>query len=157
MNALLIQRSLQSQAWDDGPMHMKQIPNIGVAAVRKLVNAGIRTIEELELAEPHRIEMAIGRNPPFGLRTLENVKLFPKLRVSVQALPNTVRIVTHARVLMLIPDQTTRLGDGVKVQFKVEIGFLNEKPVCIFQKHSVYVCLLVETSDGRLAHFARIR
>lgn len=105
MNALLLQRSLQSQAWDDGPMHMRQIPSIGIVAVRKLVNAGIRSIEELEFAEPHHIEMALGRNPPFGLKLLEHVKAFPKLRVSVQTLPNTVRIWVRPCVWVLIYDE----------------------------------------------------
>jgi ATP-dependent DNA helicase HFM1/MER3 len=90
MNALLLQRSLRAQAWDDGPLHMRQIPEIGVVAVRKLVTAGIRTIEELEFSEPHRIEMVLKRNPPFGLKLLEQVRLFPKLRVSIQVLTNTV-------------------------------------------------------------------
>jgi ATP-dependent DNA helicase HFM1/MER3 len=110
MNALLIQRSLHSRAWDDGPMHMRQIPSIGVVAVRKLVNAGIRTIEELEISEPHRIEMAIGRNPPFGRKVLEDVKRFPKLRVSVNALPNTVRIPKSASIMTLNVNTDNKTG-----------------------------------------------
>jgi ATP-dependent DNA helicase HFM1/MER3 len=45
----------------------------------------------------------------------------------------------------------------VRVQLKVGIGFLNEKPVRTWEKQLVYVCLLAETSDGHLVHFARIR
>ena len=89
-NALLLQRSLSAKAWDDGPLQMKQIQDIGVVAVRKLVNAGIRTIEELEDAEPHRLEMILGRNPPFGLKLLDRLKPFPKLRVSAQLVPKSV-------------------------------------------------------------------
>jgi ATP-dependent DNA helicase HFM1/MER3 len=45
----------------------------------------------------------------------------------------------------------------VKVQLKVELGFLNEEPPSEWQAKFVYVCLLVATSDGRMVHFARIR
>lgn len=90
LNALLIRRSLRAQAWDDGPLHMRQLEGIGVVTVRKLVNAGIRSIEELEYTDAHRIEMILKRNPPFGLQLLEKVKLFPKPRISVQVLPKTV-------------------------------------------------------------------
>ena len=89
-NALLLGRSLSARAWDDGPLQMKQIQDIGVVAVRKLVNAGIRTIEELEFADPHRLETLLGRNPPFGLKLLERLRSFPKLRVSANVVPNSV-------------------------------------------------------------------
>lgn len=85
-SALMLERSLGSRAWDDSPLQMKQIEGIGVVAVRKLVNAGIRSIEDLEACEAYRIDSLVGRNPPFGLKVLENVYAFPKLHVSLQAL-----------------------------------------------------------------------
>lgn len=101
-NALLLQRSICAQAWDDAPIHMKQISDIGVVSVRKLVNASIRSIEELELAEPSRIEMILGRNPPFGMKLLERLKSFPKLRVSVQATPDLVSHFSTSCLCILI-------------------------------------------------------
>jgi ATP-dependent DNA helicase HFM1/MER3 len=47
--------------------------------------------------------------------------------------------------------------EGVKIQVKADIGFMNEKPPQKFAGKLVYVCLLAETSDGRKVHFARIR
>lgn len=82
-NALLIERSLGARAWDDSPLQMRQIEGIGVVAVRKFVNAGIRSMEDLEGSDAHRIEALIGRNPPFGMRVLEAAHDFPKLRVSL--------------------------------------------------------------------------
>ena len=79
----MLDRSIGSRAWDDSPLQLKQIEDIGVVAVRKLANAGIRCMEDLEAAEPHRIETIIGRNPPFGLKIVERVRQFPKLRVSL--------------------------------------------------------------------------
>jgi len=48
-------------------------------------------------------------------------------------------------------------ADGVKIQVKADIGFINESPPQRFAGKLVYVCLLAETSDGRKIHFARIR
>lgn len=89
-NALLIERSLGARAWDDSPLQLRQIEGIGVVAVRKLVNAGIRSMEDLEASDAHRIEALIGRNPPFGMRVLEIAHGFPKLRVSLHAQSTSV-------------------------------------------------------------------
>ncbi|KAH7384519.1 nucleotide-sugar transporter-domain-containing protein [Pyrenochaeta sp. MPI-SDFR-AT-0127] len=139
-SALLLERSLGARAWDDSPLQMKQIEGIGVVAVRKLVNAGIRSMDDLETCEAHRIEAIIGRNPPFGLKILENVKLFPKLHISL-----------HARVSSIL-----KVLDGVKIQIKADMGFINNETPQRFENKLVYVCLLAETSDGRKIHFARI-
>lgn len=51
----------------------------------------------------------------------------------------------------------TRSHDGVNIEIKADIGFLNEQPPQRFNNKLIYVCLLVDTSDGRKIHFARIR
>ena len=53
--------------------------------------------------------------------------------------------------------QTIKKGEHVAVKIRAELGFLNEKPPETFMRKPVYVCLLVELSDGHLVHFARIR
>ena len=85
-HGLEITRSVGARVWDSSPYQMKQINQIGIVAVRKLVVGGIRSIEALEAAEPQRIEILLGKNPPFGSRVLKNVQHFPKLRVSVSLL-----------------------------------------------------------------------
>ena len=70
--------------WDDSPLQLKQFESIGPVAARKLINHGIRTVEALEDTEPQRIEMILSKNPPYGMRLLEKVQTFPKLRVSLQ-------------------------------------------------------------------------
>jgi ATP-dependent DNA helicase HFM1/MER3 len=96
-SALLLERSLGSRIWDDSPLQMKQIDNIGVIGVRKFVNAGIRSMEDLEACDPHRIETLIGRNPPFGMKVLETVKTFPKLRISLHVQPSSVSLVVSTK------------------------------------------------------------
>ncbi|KAF2874303.1 nucleotide-sugar transporter-domain-containing protein [Massariosphaeria phaeospora] len=122
-NALMLERSLSARVWDDSPLQMKQLEGIGVVAVRKLANAGIRTVEELEYTDAHKIDMILGKNPPYGLRLLDKLKNFPKLRVSLHIQPNSI----------------VKTADGVKVQVKAEIGFINEKTPQSFGSKLVYV------------------
>lgn len=83
-HALELLRSFSARAWDCSPYQMKQIPQIGPVAIRKLVNGGINSIEALEATEAHRIEMLMTKNPPFGTKLLANLKDFPKLWVSIK-------------------------------------------------------------------------
>jgi ATP-dependent DNA helicase HFM1/MER3 len=50
-----------------------------------------------------------------------------------------------------------KAGQGVAINLKAEIGFVNEKLPLIFQKKAVYVVFLAETSDGHKVEFRRIR
>lgn len=83
-NALELARSFGAKVWDNSPLQMKQIEQIGIVAVRKLANAGINTIEMLETTEAHRIDMILSKNPPFGMKLLGRLEDFPKLRVLVK-------------------------------------------------------------------------
>lgn len=139
-NALMLARSFGAQVWDDSPLHMKQLEGVGLVGVRKLVAAGIKSIEDIENAEGHRLEAILSRNPPFGSRLLERARAFPKVRVSLKA----------------IGQPLIKKGECVTVKIKSEIGFLNLQVPEMFQRRPIYVCLLAETSDGKQVHFARI-
>ncbi|RAL03824.1 putative DEAD/DEAH box DNA helicase (Mer3) [Aspergillus ibericus CBS 121593] len=138
-NALELARSFGAKVWDDSPLQMKQIEQIGVVAVRKLASAGITSIETLELCEPHQIDMTLSRNPPFGRKLLDRLVEFPKLRVSIK-----------------MTGKDFKAGNAVKVQMKAEVAFMNQKCPAYFQRRPVYICFLAETSDGRLLDFRRI-
>ncbi|KAJ4983953.1 Pre-mRNA-splicing factor brr2 [Stagonosporopsis vannaccii] len=139
-SALMLERGLGSKAWDDSPLQMIQVPEIGAVAVRKLVNAGIRSLEDLAATDARRIETIVGRNPPFGLKILACLRSYPKLRIS----------------LHIQPSSAARTSEGVRVHIKADIGFLNETPPDKFASKLIYVCVLAETSDGRKIYFARI-
>ncbi|KAJ9236294.1 hypothetical protein DTO166G5_4056 [Paecilomyces variotii] len=138
-NALELARCFGARVWDNSPLQMKQIDQIGVVAVRKLSAAGITSLEALELTEPHRIDMILSRNPPFGVKLISRVADFPKLRVTIKMI-----------------GKETKPGKPVKVNFKADIGFMNEKIPLFFQRRPVYVCFLAETSDGRMVDFRRM-
>ncbi|OMP86185.1 ATP-dependent DNA helicase MER3 [Diplodia seriata] len=142
-NALILSRSMCSRVWDDSPLTMKQIESIGPVGVRKLVNAGMRSIDELELAEAQRLETVLGKHPPYGDSLLAKVKEFPKLRVSLRQMKGVEK----------------RSAQTVTVNFKAEIGFMNEKPPLTLgrgpSRIPLFICLMAETSAGKMVHFRR--
>ena len=137
-HALELARSFSARVWDNSPYQMKQIAQVGLVAIRRLAVGGIQSIEALEAAEPHQIEMLLSKNPPFGQNLLGNLKAFPKLRVSVR-----------------IMSKESRKGRPVTVKIKAECGFLNDKVPMTFRGKSLYICLLTERSDGYLVDFKR--
>lgn len=96
-NALLLSRSFAAKVWDDSSLVLRQINEIGPAAVNKLVTANINSIDELGQTEAGRIERLLSRQQPFGRNILARVKSFPKLRISVELRSKPVSI-QHVRV-----------------------------------------------------------
>jgi len=96
-NALELSRSLGARSWDDSPLQLLQVPKLGPVSVRKLVTAGIRNIEQLELTEPHKIEHTLSKNPPFGMQVLSDLRDFPRLRVALRTIGEPVSIVLFVR------------------------------------------------------------
>lgn len=88
LNALQLARSIQAKAWDDSPHVLRQLDNIGPVSLRKLVNAGVRNLKQMEVLQPHQIETIISRNPPFGTNVLKNVKLMPRFKISMSQVGN---------------------------------------------------------------------
>ncbi|KAI4104557.1 MAG: hypothetical protein LQ339_003860 [Xanthoria mediterranea] len=137
-HALELACGFAARVWDNSPHQMKQVPNIGPAAVRRLANGGINSLESLEAAEPHKIEMVLSKHPPFGSRILAILKDFPKLMVSVK-----------------MTGKDVKQGQPVKIKIKAEVGFMNIKPPTYFNRKPVHVCFLAERSDGNLIDFRR--
>lgn len=136
-SALELSRSLAARAWDDSPFQLTQLEGIGPVSVRKLVNAGIRSIEDLNDTEPHKIEMVLVKNPPFGRHMVEKTKTFPRLHVALKKM-----------------GMNSTASNSVKV--RAEIGFMNDHVPLSFMNKTIYVCLLAETSDGKVLHFCRL-
>lgn len=89
-NALALARSLGAQVWDDSPLHMKQLDGIGPVFVRKLVAAGLKTVDDIENTEQHRLEQILSRNPPLGAQLQERARAFPKLRLGMKMVGDPV-------------------------------------------------------------------
>lgn len=138
-NALLLARCLGSKCWDDSPLQLRQLHGIGPASIRKLVNHDIKSIDDLENCSSQRIETILGRNPPYGMEVLRDLKSFPKLRVSIQ----------------MMGQPSWKAAQGATVHLKATVGFLNDPVPNAYHGKIIYIIFLAETSDGRKICFAR--
>ncbi|EXJ81563.1 hypothetical protein A1O1_07627 [Capronia coronata CBS 617.96] len=138
--ALELGRSLAARVWDNTASQLRQIDGLGEVSVRKLASASINSIETLLNTEPSRLDLVLGKNPPFGRELLKKLESFPNLRVSVKE-----------------TGRELQPGRGVVINFVADIGFLNIAPPRSFRKkHHLYVCFLAETADGDLLDFRKI-
>ena len=64
--ALTWSRQFYVKMWDEDPFVCKQIPGIGEKLARALALGGITTLKELRAADPRKVEVLCGKNPPFG-------------------------------------------------------------------------------------------
>lgn len=60
-----------------------------------------------------------------------------------------------SEVNMVLQDVKTQAG--VRVKVKAECGFMNEQTPLTFRQEQIFVCVLLERSDGLLVDFRRIR
>lgn len=137
-HALELGRSLAAHVWDNTASQLRQVDGLGEVAVRKLAAGSITSIDALLNTEPSRIELVIGKNPPFGHQLLKKLESFPSLRVSVQETGRDVRV-----------------GKGATIKAIAEVGFLNKIIPQIFNKKRYHVCFLAEDSHGSLLEFRR--
>ena len=137
-HALELGRSLAAHVWDNTASQLRQVEGLGEVAVRKLAAASINSIDTLLNTEPSRIEVVLGKNPPFGHQLLKKLEAFPNLRISVKETSREI----HA-------------GQGATVTMTAEIGFLNDILPTKFNKKTFSVCFLVEDSNGSLLEFRR--
>jgi ATP-dependent DNA helicase HFM1/MER3 len=137
-NALELARSIAAKAWDNTPNTLRQIPRIGGVYMRKLASKGINSIETFMATEPARLDLVLGKQNPFGSDLLKSMTSFPDLMVTVKEMERKV-----------MP------GKGVTLKVKSEIGFLNAKAPTIFNRTQIYVCFLLEDSNGNVIDFRR--
>ena len=83
-HALELARSFGARVWDNSPLQLKQIPQVGIVSVRKLVMADINSIDALESTEAHRLDLLLSKNPGYGEKLLASARSFPKPMVAVK-------------------------------------------------------------------------
>ena len=82
MNALELQSILNGQAWSDSHKTLTQVPKLGKAYANTLNASKIRSISDLRTCEARKIEVILGRNPPFGNQVKESINQLPCLYVN---------------------------------------------------------------------------
>ncbi|KAG8954197.1 Sec63 [Tulasnella sp. 424] len=135
-------RSLSAKAWDDRPIVLRQIPQIGEKSIKVLASAGIGTIAALRVQDPHRLELLLNRKPPFGRDILEEVSALPKYRLKI-----TEESLTHSGG-----------AESVVASLAIEVGL--DAPLTIPKGKKVlnagFACILTVTSDMEFIDFRRV-
>ena len=137
-SALELARSLAAGVWDDTVMQLKQIPGIGDVSVRKLAAAGIKSIDAVFNSEPHRLELVLSKNPPYGHELLKKLAEFPMLHITAKE-----------------SDRKLKPEKGAEVKLHCQIGFLNDTVPMRYGRTQYSVLFLCETSYGELVDFRR--
>jgi ATP-dependent DNA helicase HFM1/MER3 len=135
-NTLELLRSIAAGYWENSTLQLRQLPAIGPAAVRKLVQSNVKTVEQLAAMDPAAIERVMSRNPPFGMKILGFVMNFPRLTLLAEI------------------KKTIRIGDPVKVQVKAQLGYSNAK-FPAWNRKTPTVTFTASLSKGRLAYIWR--
>ncbi|PFH54231.1 hypothetical protein AMATHDRAFT_135953, partial [Amanita thiersii Skay4041] len=85
-------RCLSAKAWEDRPVVLRQIEQIGEKShkcpqvLQVLAENGINTLQALRGQEAHKLEMLLNRRPPFGQEVLASVLDLPQYSLEVKEL-----------------------------------------------------------------------
>ncbi|KAK6516462.1 Sec63 [Arthrobotrys conoides] len=138
-NALELSRCIEAKVWENSPSMLLQLEGLGIVGVRKFVNNDIKTIDQLDALEAYKIEMIASRNPPYGAKLKQDIAGIPRFRLYTQV----TRVQANRK-------------DPVKVNFRAEIGVLNEQTPAKWHGKLLHLYFLVERSDGYLVDFRRM-
>lgn len=133
-SSLFLLRSLNGLCWEDSPLTMRQIKNIGLVSVRKLVNNNISNILDLRKVSDQKLEYYLGLKFGSGSKIKKDIDQLPdfsihlKLEKQVKSeglvrLTFKIEISNNSKTntwygSRLSLDITTRLSSGLLVDFR---------------------------------------
>ncbi|PLW09799.1 hypothetical protein PCASD_18158 [Puccinia coronata f. sp. avenae] len=134
-------RSVAAKAWDDSPWVLRQLDQIGEKSVKRLVDSGISTIDQLQNTSNHRIELILDRNPPFGTRIVRQACSMPKFFCKMETISEAV------------------VREGVHVCVEITVGLTDtgEPPVWRWKNYIMMATVLVMTNDQEWIEFRTIQ
>ncbi|KAK6362952.1 Sec63 [Orbilia blumenaviensis] len=138
-NALELSRCIEAKVWENSPSMLLQLEGLGLVGMRKFVNNDIKSIDQLDALEAHKIEMIASRNPPYGAKIKQDIAGIPRFRLYTQI----TRVQANRK-------------DPVKVNFRAEIGVLNDQTPARWHGKLLHFYFLAERSDGYLVDFRRM-
>lgn len=161
--ALDLARSIAAEAWDGSPAMLRQIDQIGERSIKALANAGITTWQSLANATPHRVEMILNRNPPFGSKVVSAAQSVPRIGLEVLQRSSAPSKVPSSSLATSgangTPVTSSASADGIKVVLDVTIRIENRSTCMLKSKNSkmaLSICILTLTSDGDYIDFRRM-
>lgn len=81
--AYALQVCLDQGMWETSTVQCRQMPNIGEVFSSRLREQGLGTFEAIATCNPHMIELATGRKPPFGMELQRRVRGLARVVVSI--------------------------------------------------------------------------
>ncbi|KAF7791334.1 hypothetical protein EIP86_002348 [Pleurotus ostreatoroseus] len=139
-----LMRCLTAKSWEDRPVVLRQIDQIGEKSIKVLAQHGITSFETLAKQDATRLEILLNRRPPFGHQILASVRQLPKYLVSIKKTDVTA-------------------SDGiqpVEVELTIECGLLEDNtPVQAKKAKTKFrdtTLVLTVTSDLDFIDFRRI-
>ncbi|KAM0464065.1 hypothetical protein ACHAO4_000792 [Trichoderma viride] len=140
-------RSVKAKVWEGTDMELLQVDGIGAAKMKRLVDAGVKTIKQLAGLEFYHIERLLSRNPPFGHQMIHQLSGFPLLHLHLDA-------VTKYTLAQDNRQNTTTSVPHSPCVVRVVLGFANEI-MPTWRKRCPWTTLVIEGEDGRLLWFWR--
>ncbi|KAI5969396.1 HFM1 [Candida margitis] len=125
INSGYAMRSIAAKGWEGSPNELKQLDNIGVQSIKKLVNHNVLTLMDVKTLSQTQIEQFLGLKVGAGA----------KLRKSLSAIPS-ISIDAHLN------------GSLIQVHIRVE-------PTTKAFKNDALYLQVISSSGGRLVDFRR--
>ncbi|GAA5906230.1 hypothetical protein JCM8208_000668 [Rhodotorula glutinis] len=136
-------RSLNGRCWDGSSFVLRQLEGIGEKSYKILVSNGIKGFDDVRECEPDRLEVLLGRKPPYGRKLISQAKTLPQFEITVTASNEEV---LAGRV-------------GVQVDLSIDLRLALTKPLPAVKKGpmKLWANLATTTSDGEFIDFRRTR
>ncbi|KAH6900680.1 hypothetical protein B0T10DRAFT_534948 [Thelonectria olida] len=155
--ALDVLRSVKAGVWEGSEKQLLQVEGIGMVKMNRLIEAGIKTIQQLSRVEFYNIERLLSRNPPFGQKISHDLAGFPVLTLSLEVLgeyiPQSIGSVKHTNSEQVAHDAVGS-SSGPNWIIRVVLGFTNKQVPC-WKKKTPWSSLVIVGDDGRLVWFWR--
>ncbi|PFH59976.1 hypothetical protein XA68_11651 [Ophiocordyceps unilateralis] len=153
--ALDVLRSVKAGVWEGAENELLQVEGIGPVKMKRLVDAGIKSIRHLAGLEFYHIERLLSRNPPFGHQLLHHVSGFPLLNMHFDPIgPYSARSTGRVPVADSTPANAAAARVKPLFLFRLIVGYDNEKEPS-WNRKSPWVTLVVEGQAGELLWFWR--
>ncbi|XP_062219674.1 ATP-dependent DNA helicase MER3 homolog [Phragmites australis] len=132
INSMILAKCLHQKLWENSLFLLKQLPGIGIVTAKALKTAGIYTFESLAAADARKIELATGRNYPFGNHIKESLSsLPPKIDINIEDAGNRMGkstiIVTLTRLSQAVQSSKCNYADMVVGSEEDNVILFHEK------------------------------
>ncbi|AET40412.1 DNA helicase Ecym_6004 [Eremothecium cymbalariae DBVPG len=135
-NTLFLLRSVNAKGWEDSPMVLRQLNNIGLISVRKFVQRNVNSLQDLANISDIQIESILNLRMGGGLKVKKDLEMLPKLHIEFSA------------------EDFKYQGNVIDVCFKIEVGA--EFKTSVWHGQNLSLVVLTLKTSGELLDFRRI-